>query len=47
MGLAAATGLLKAQRVLPGRNVLVAGTGPLLLLVAKAISKAVDASRPR
>lgn len=37
MGLAAATVLLKAQRVLPGRNVVVAGAGPLLLLVAKAI----------
>ncbi|MEO8751536.1 MAG: FAD/NAD(P)-binding oxidoreductase, partial [Casimicrobiaceae bacterium] len=37
MGLAAATVQLKAQRVLPGRNVIVAGTGPLLLVVAKAI----------
>ncbi len=37
MGLAAATVLLKAQRILPGRNVVVAGAGPLLLLVAKAI----------
>ncbi|MFO1397379.1 MAG: FAD-dependent oxidoreductase [Burkholderiales bacterium] len=37
LGLAAATVLLKAQRVLPGRNVVVAGAGPLLLLVAKAI----------
>jgi thioredoxin reductase len=37
MGLAAATLLLKAQRVLPGRNVVVAGAGPLLLVVAKAI----------
>ena len=37
MGLAAATIMLKAQRVLPGRNVVVAGAGPLLLLVAKAI----------
>ncbi len=37
MGLAAATLLLKAERVLPGRNVVVAGAGPLLLLVAKAI----------
>ncbi len=37
MGLAAATHLLKAQRVLPGRNVVVAGAGPLLLVVAKAI----------
>lgn len=37
IGLAAATHLLKAQRVLPGRNVVVAGAGPLLLVVAKAI----------
>ncbi|MFO1325162.1 MAG: FAD-dependent oxidoreductase [Burkholderiales bacterium] len=37
MGLAAATVLLKAQRVLPGRSVVVAGAGPLLLVVAKAI----------
>jgi thioredoxin reductase len=37
MGLAAATIMLKAQRVLPGRNTVVAGAGPLLLLVAKAI----------
>ena len=37
IGLAAATLLLKAQRVLPGRAVLVAGSGPLLLLVAKSI----------
>ncbi len=39
MGLAAATVLLKAQRVLPGHNVVVAGTGPLLLVVAAAILK--------
>ena len=37
IGLAAATILLKAQRILPGRNVVVAGAGPLLLVVAKAI----------
>ena len=37
IGLAAATVLLKAQRILPGRNVVVAGTGPLLLVVATAI----------
>jgi thioredoxin reductase/bacterioferritin-associated ferredoxin len=37
IGLAAATALLKSQRVLPGREVLVAGAGPLLLVVAKAI----------
>lgn len=36
-GLAAATVLLKAQRVLPGQRVVVAGTGPLLPLVAAAI----------
>ncbi|MEP7330046.1 MAG: NAD(P)/FAD-dependent oxidoreductase, partial [Betaproteobacteria bacterium] len=39
IGLAAATVLLKAQRVLPGHNVVVAGTGPLLLVVAAAILK--------
>ncbi len=37
IGLAAATLLLKSQRVLPGRRVVVAGTGPLLLLVAAEI----------
>lgn len=37
IGLAAATRLLKAQRVLPGKDVLVAGAGPLLYLVAHAI----------
>lgn len=37
IGLAAATTLVKAQRVLPGREVVVAGAGPLLLLVAKSI----------
>jgi len=37
IGLAAATVLIKAQRILPGRNVVVAGVGPLLLVVAKAI----------
>ena len=37
IGLAAATVLLKAQRVLPGRAVVVAGAGPLLLVVAKSI----------
>ncbi|MEO3471790.1 NAD(P)/FAD-dependent oxidoreductase [Roseomonas sp. CAU 1739] len=36
-GLAAATILLKAERVLPGRRVVVAGTGPLLYLVAAKI----------
>ncbi len=39
MGLAAATLLLKAQAVLPGRRVVVAGTGPLLYAVAAAILK--------
>lgn len=39
-GLAAATILLKAHRVLPGRRVVVAGAGPLLLLVAAGIVKA-------
>ena len=37
MGLASATILLKSQRVLPGHAVIVAGTGPLLLVVAKSI----------
>ena len=37
MGLAAATILLKAERMLPGRAVVVAGTGPLLYLVAAKI----------
>lgn len=37
MGLAAATVLLKAQRMLPGHRVLVAGSGPLLYAVAKGI----------
>lgn len=36
-GLAAATILLKAQGVLPGRRVLVAGAGPLLAVVAAGI----------
>lgn len=37
MGLAAATVLLKAQRMLPGRRVVVAGSGPLLYAVAKGV----------
>lgn len=37
IGLAAATILLKSQHVLPGRRVVVAGVGPLLLLVAAEI----------
>jgi NADPH-dependent 2,4-dienoyl-CoA reductase/sulfur reductase-like enzyme len=37
IGLAGATVLLKAQAVLPGRRVVVAGTGPLLFAVAAAI----------
>jgi thioredoxin reductase/bacterioferritin-associated ferredoxin len=52
IGLAAATVLLKAQGVLPGRRVVVAGTGPLLYAVASAILKGggtvaavVDAAR--
>jgi thioredoxin reductase/bacterioferritin-associated ferredoxin len=40
VGLAAATILLKSQRILPGRRSIVAGTGPLLMLVAAAILKA-------
>jgi len=39
IGLAAATILLKAQRMLPGRSTLVAGCGPLLLAVAAGIVK--------
>ena len=53
MGLAAATILLKSQGVLPGRRVVVAGAGPLLLLVAAKILEAggevaaiVDANGP-
>ncbi|MBL4784702.1 MAG: FAD-dependent oxidoreductase [Cohaesibacteraceae bacterium] len=37
MGLGAATALLKGQMVVPGKRVLVAGTGPLLLVVAHEI----------
>lgn len=37
IGLAAATILLKAQGILPGRSVVVAGTGPLLAAVAAGI----------
>ncbi len=37
IGLAGATVLLKAQRMLPGRKVVVAGAGPLLLAVAAGI----------
>lgn len=54
IGLAAATILLKSARVLPGRRVVVAGTGPLLPLVAAAIidgggrvAAVVDANRRR
>jgi thioredoxin reductase/bacterioferritin-associated ferredoxin len=32
--------LLKAQRILPGRRILMAGTGPLLLVVAAQLAKA-------
>ena len=39
IGLAAATILLKAQRMLPGRTTLVAGCGPLLIAVAAGIVK--------
>ncbi len=39
-GLAAATILLKAHKILPGHNVVVAGVGPLLILVANEIIKA-------
>lgn len=40
VGLAAATILLKAQGVLPGRRVVVAGAGPLLYAVAAKLHKA-------
>ena len=40
IGLAAATILLKSQRVLPGQRVVVAGCGPLLAVVAAGILKA-------
>jgi hypothetical protein len=39
MGLAAATIMLKAQRMLPGRATVVAGCGPLLIAVAAGIVK--------
>src|SRR4051794_15863321 len=39
IGLAAATILLKSQQALPGRRVVVAGCGPLLLAVAASILK--------
>ncbi len=39
IGLAAATALIKAQKVLPGRRVVVAGRGPLLPYVAYMIVK--------
>lgn len=39
IGLAAATIMLKAQRLLPGRRVVVAGSGPLLAAVAYGIVK--------
>lgn len=54
IGLAAATILLKSQRVLPGRRVVVAGAGPLLPLVAAEILRGggrvaavIDANRRR
>ena len=40
IGLGAATVLLKSQRLLPGRRVVVAGAGPLVPAVAAAIVKA-------
>jgi len=39
IGLAAATALMKEQGVLPGRRVVVAGVGPLLVYVASEISR--------
>lgn len=54
MGLAATTIMLKAQRLLPGANVVVAGVGPLLAAVAVGILKhggrvaaVVDLAGPR
>jgi thioredoxin reductase/bacterioferritin-associated ferredoxin len=54
IGLAAATILLKSQRMLPGRRVVVAGVGPLLPLVAAeilrgggAVAAVIDANRRR
>lgn len=40
VGLAAATALIKGQKMLPGRRVLVAGAGPLLAAVAMSVIKA-------
>lgn len=40
IGLAAATALLKSQRIVPGRRVVVAGVGPLLPFVAASIVSA-------
>lgn len=40
IGLGAATVLMKSQQILPGRNVVVAGVGPLLLVVAAMILEA-------
>ncbi|GGE50368.1 FAD/NAD(P)-binding oxidoreductase [Agaricicola taiwanensis] len=39
IGLAGATNLLKSQKILPGQRTVVAGSGPLLLLVAQSILK--------
>src|SRR5258706_12565799 len=39
IGLAAATIMLKSQRMLPGRATIVAGCGPLLIAVAAGILK--------
>ncbi|MFO1306300.1 MAG: NAD(P)/FAD-dependent oxidoreductase, partial [Burkholderiales bacterium] len=53
MGLASATILIKSQRLLPGRNVVVAGSGPLLYAVAHGIVEgggrvaAIVDARPR
>ena len=52
-GLAAATTMLKSQRISPGKHVVVAGAGPLLAAVAAGVLKAgaevaavVDLNRP-
>src|SRR5258706_11083595 len=54
IGLAAATIMLKSQRMLPGRATIVAGCGPLLIAVAAGILKyggrvvaVVDTAPPR
>ena len=54
MGAGAAQNLMKSQRVVPGRRILVAGNGPLALLAAANLARlgatvveVLEASRPR